>query len=266
MNLHIDPSIEEGLIRIGLFVTLGLLIRRLSLKFPMQAYDNSAVKGFDGLFIMVALLVAIAVEELISPSLLLVLQNGAAWPDQAVTWVSQSATWVQVVVYLFLTDLFGYGIHRLMHTPWLWRIHAFHHSVESLNWVSGIRGSPWHMVLILLPGALVSAVFLLPHNPTAFMVVMVIDVASQHLNHSNLRLPMARQLEWLLVTPQMHFIHHSKEERLGKCNYGFYFSYWDRLFGTYVHAEEVADKGPLGLKEDYSKSSMFWGIQLHKRR
>lgn len=266
MNLILDHTIQEGLMRLATFVALGLLIRYLSLKYPMQAYDNPAIDRFDLKFIVVALIVAIAVEEVINPFLLQVIQDCSSWPQQAVAWVDQSGTGMQILAYLLLTDFLGYVVHRSMHTPWLWRVHAFHHSVRSLNWISGIRGSPWHIVLILLPGALISSLLLLPNNPTAFVAIMLIDVASQHLNHSNLRLPFAKQLEWFLVTPRMHFIHHSIDEQHGKCNYGFYFSFWDRVFGTYVDAATVANKGQLGLAQDYSTASMLWGIQLRKRR
>jgi sterol desaturase/sphingolipid hydroxylase (fatty acid hydroxylase superfamily) len=260
-----DNTIQEGLIRLGAFVILGLLIRHLSLKFPMQAYDNQKIDRFDIVFTLLALVVAVGVEEWINPLLLQALKNSTSWLQQAVDWVNQSGTGMQILVYLVLTDFLGYGVHRLMHTPWIWRVHAFHHSVRSLNWVSGIRGSPWHIILILLPGTLIASVLLLPQNPMAFMTILLIDIASQHLNHSNLRLPFASKLEWILVTPQMHFLHHSEDPRYGQCNYGFYFSFWDRVFGTYVDAQTVNTKGPLGLAENYSTSSMLWGVRLKKR-
>ena len=265
MNLILDHTVQEGLMRLAAFVLLGMLIRFLSLKFPMQGYDNAKIEPFDLKFTLVALSVAIAVEELINPFLLEALLHCSTWPQQAVAWVDQGGTGLQILVYLALTDLLGYAVHRLMHTPWIWRIHAFHHSVRSLNWISGVRGSPWHIVLILLPGTLMSSLLLLPKNPTAFAVIMLIDIASQHLNHSNVRLPFASKLEWILVTPQMHFIHHNIDERYGKCNFGFYFSFWDRVFGTYVNAQNVSTKGQLGLAEDYSTSSLLWGIHLKKR-
>lgn len=265
MNLMFDQTLQDGLLRLGVFVLVGLLIRFLSLKFPMESYENAKVSAFDYQFILVALVLAVVVEEMLSPVLLNGLQHLSSWTQYSIDWVNQTGTLCQILVYLVLTDFLGYGVHRFMHTPWIWRIHAFHHSVRSLNWISGIRGSPWHIALILLPGTLLSSLFLLPHNPTAFLIIIVIDVASQHLNHSNLRLPFANQLEWVLVTPRMHFLHHSLDAQYGQCNYGFYFSIWDRVFGTYVNAQTVDFKGPLGLTDDYSHSSMFWGLQLRKR-
>ena len=266
MNLILDTTIQDGLFRLGIFVLLGFLIRFLSLKFPMEAYENKKITAFDCQFTFVALTMAVFVEEIINPLLLRGLEHMPSIPYHVMNWVCQSGTLVQVCVYLALTDFLGYWVHRFMHSEWIWRIHAFHHSVRSLNWISGIRGSPWHIALILLPGTLLSSVLLLPNNPTAFFIIIVIDVASQHLNHSNLRLPFVNQLEWVVVTPQMHFLHHSIHEQYGKCNYGFYFSIWDRVFGTYVNAQTVASKGQLGLAEDFSHSSMFWGIKLDQRR
>lgn len=265
MNLNIDSVTTEGLFRLLAFVLIGIAVRTASLRYPMPAYANQKIERFDLSFVWVALGVATAVEMWINPVLLQGLNGLSLSPHFLWDRLSTSPTLVQIIVYLVLTDFLGYAVHRFMHSPWAWRIHAFHHSVRSLNWISGIRGSPLHIVLILLPGTLISSLLLLPQNPTAFWVVVVFDVTSQHLNHSNVRLPFAKQLEWLLVTPQMHFLHHHIDERYGKCNYGFYFSIWDRVFGTYVDASTVANKGQLGLATDYTTLSMLCGVGLRKR-
>ena len=265
MDVILDSNLQDGLFRLAAFVLLGGMIRFISLKYPMPSYANQNIARFDVLFIAVALAVALAVEELIQPFLLQLFHALFQLPHSFLQTLIDGGTALQVLAYLVLTDFLGYVVHRFMHTPWAWRIHAFHHSVQSLNWISGIRGSPLHIVLILLPGTLISSLLLLPQNPTAFVIVVLIDVVSQHLNHSNVKLPYARQLEWLIVTPQMHFLHHHIDEQYGKCNYGFYFSIWDRVFGTYVNAQTVQNKGILGLSTDYSTTSMLLGVNLKKR-
>jgi len=255
----------QTLVRVISFVVLGMFFKWLSDRFPMPAYVNRPLTMADLAYILAALVTAAMVESLLNPWLLQALYQMAGLERALLAWTSQASTLELIFVYLVFTDFAGYLVHRFMHLPWVWRIHAFHHASHSLNWVTGARGSPLHVVLIQLPGTLIASLLLLPHNITAFTVVMLIEIGSQHLNHSNLRLPFARQFEWVLVTPQMHFLHHDEWADHGKCNYGFYFSFWDRVFGTYVDASTMANKGKLGLKENYEESAMFWGYQLKER-
>jgi sterol desaturase/sphingolipid hydroxylase (fatty acid hydroxylase superfamily) len=87
-------------------------------------------------------------------------------------------------------------------------------------------------------------------------------VGSQHLTHTNLRLPFEKQLEWFLVTPRMHFIHHNHQKQYGDSNFGSYFSVWDHLFGTYTDPSTVPDKDRLGLDADYTMGSLILGLRL----
>ena len=246
------------------FVILGIFLRAWSLRQPMPSYPSNAITSFDFLFASLAFVVAGAVQVFLVPWCL---ENLRHWTVMSAWWQRTLAEWgtiSRVIVYLLVTDLLGYWVHRFMHSRWAWRIHAFHHAIPALHWVSGIRGSPWHIVLILLPGAVVSGLLFIPENPWAFGVVMVWDVASQHLNHSNLRLPFVDKLEWVIVTPRMHFLHHSQDPRLGACNFGFYFSWCDRIFNTYVDAGKVTDPSALtlGLSTEYTTSSLWWGAHL----
>jgi sterol desaturase/sphingolipid hydroxylase (fatty acid hydroxylase superfamily) len=232
---------------------------------PMKEYLNLRIKLSDYLFIFTALIIASLYELLVSPVIRYFLDDSIELQSLLKHAVNQWGLWFQIPAYFIVTDFLGYWFHRLMHSRAFWRVHAFHHSIQSLNWIAGVRGSPVHILLVILPSMLASSIFLLSDQTLAFYVVVFIDICSQHLTHSNVYLPYARHLEFFLVTPRMHFIHHHIDERYGGSNFGFYFSIWDHLFGTYVDAGCVKEKGRLGLSTEYSISSMFWGWALKEK-
>ncbi|MBS0367995.1 MAG: sterol desaturase family protein [Proteobacteria bacterium] len=252
----------EELLRLLAFIVLGIIVWALARRFPMDEYGPQPVEPFDRWFLAVALALGGAVDVIFGPALNAVANGLYAWAAPARQAVAGWSVTTQVLVYLITTDFLGYWAHRLMHSSAVWRIHAMHHSARSLNWFSGMRGTPMDMVFILAPGALMAPLFLLTESHTAFFILLFIQMASEHLTHSNLRLPFVRQLEWFLVTPRMHFIHHHRDMAYGNSNYGFYFSIWDHLFGTYIDSDDVPDKGPLGLMEDYTMKSLFLGVRL----
>ena len=255
----------DSLIRVYIFIGLGLTFWMLSKYCPMKEYLNLRIKLSDYLFIFTALIIASLYELLVSPVIRYFLDDSMELQSLLKHAVNQWGLWFQIPAYFIVTDFLGYWFHRLMHSRAFWRVHAFHHSIQSLNWIAGVRGSPVHILLVILPSMLASSIFLLSDQTLAFYVVVFIDICSQHLTHSNVYLPYARHLEYFLVTPRMHFIHHHIDERYGGSNFGFYFSIWDHLFGTYVDAGCVKEKGRLGLSTEYSTSSMFWGWALKEK-
>lgn len=255
---------ELGL-RLLAFIAVGLLAWWLARKWPMADYGPQQVHPFDRWYLLIALLLAAAVDEGLGPILAATAHHIDLWTGSAMQQVAGWSVPAQVAAYLVATDFLGYWAHRWMHGRALWRVHAMHHSSRTLNWFSGMRGSPLHMVLVLAPGAMMASVFLLNQSPTAFWGLLMVEMASQHFTHSNIRVPFAKQLEWVLVTPRMHFVHHHREARYGNSNYGFYFSVWDHLFGTYLDADAVPRLGDLGLMEDYTMGSLFWGLKLQER-
>jgi len=253
---------EDALIRLCIFILLGLTFWLISQYFPMKEYSNLEITYLDYSFIFSALIFSGLFELFLTPVIKYVFISFTDFHLALHRAVDHWGWWFQIPAYLIVTDFLGYCFHRLMHTKTFWRVHAFHHSIQSLNWVAGVRGSPVHILMVILPGMLTSSIFLLTDQPWVFYTVVVIDICSQHLTHSNVYLPYANKLEAFLVTPRMHFVHHHIDERYGSSNFGFYFSIWDHLFGTYVNAQNVAVKGQLGLTNKYSTTSLFWGVNL----
>lgn len=131
-------------------------------------------------------------------------------------------------------DLTVYAQHVVMHAvPWLWRLHRVHHADPDVDVTTGVRFHPVELVLSL---GLKAAVAVLLGVPAGAVVLFEILLnASSMFNHANLRLPAAvdRLVRLLVVTPDMHRIHHSVNRREADSNFGFNVPWWDRLFGTY---------------------------------
>lgn len=147
----------------------------------------------------------------------------AAWPG-----------WVEGVVTFVLLDLAIYGQHRLFHAvPVLWRLHRVHHADVDFDVTTGIR---FHPVEILLSMAIkLGIVALLGPPALAVLLFEVVLNASSLFNHANLRLPSRLDaiLRRVIVTPDMHRIHHSVLRAETDSNFGFTLPWWDWLFHSY---------------------------------
>lgn len=131
-------------------------------------------------------------------------------------------------------DLVIYGQHRLFHAvPLLWRLHRVHHADVDIDVTTGVRFHPFEILLSL--AIKLAAVTALGVAPFAVLVFEVLLNATSMFNHGNVTLPSRLEgaLRWIVVTPQMHEIHHSVERRETDSNFGFNLPWWDRLFGTY---------------------------------
>lgn len=253
---------HETLTRLTVFVVLGLVFWGLSLRYPMQGFGLQKMRLFDVFFIFIALLLAGLAEEVLMPVVVVGVDAiHQLWQHLPMHDLSISAP-VKLLLYLVCVDFCSYWLHRLMHSQTFWNCHAFHHSPKAINWLSGARGSPLHMAFIVLPGLIFSTLFFIHDGVTIFYIIVMIEVASQHLTHSNLRLPFEKQLEWFLVTPRMHFIHHNHNKQYGDTNFGSYFSIWDHFFGTYTDPSTVPNKDCLGLDVEYTMGSLILGIRL----
>ena len=138
-------------------------------------------------------------------------------------------------VWLLLADLCNYAQHRLFHgVAWLWRLHLVHHSDRDIDFTNQFRFHPLEGVVSRLGGIL--AILLLAPPPMAVAAYEVLAIAAGLLGHANLRLPagLERQMRRLLVTPDLHQIHHSRGQSEQGQNLGTLFVCWDRLFGTYL--------------------------------
>jgi sterol desaturase/sphingolipid hydroxylase (fatty acid hydroxylase superfamily) len=142
--------------------------------------------------------------------------------------------WVSVPVTILLLDLAVYLQHVLFHrVPWLWRLHRVHHADVDVDVTTGLRFHPVEMLLSLaLKGGVVLVV---GGGAVAVLAFEILLNASSMFTHANVALPAHcdRLARRVLVTPDMHRVHHSVHRDECNSNYGFNLSCWDRLFGTY---------------------------------
>ncbi len=160
------------------------------------------------------------------------------------TWIGAPG-WVAVVATLLVLDLAIWFQHWVTHkVPILWRLHRMHHADIDIDVTTALRFHPGEIVLSMLWKMLVVAVFGAPVG--AVIAFEVILNAMAMFNHGNVALTGRRDafLRLLVVTPDMHRVHHSVIRRETDSNYGFNLSIWDRLFRTYRAAPE---KGHLGM-------------------
>ena len=159
--------------------------------------------------------------------------NSVEWP-----------TWLEIAACVVLLDLAIYGQHWLFHrVPWLWRLHLVHHVDLDFDATTGIR---FHTIETLLSFAWKAAMIALLGAPTlAVMIFEILLNATALFNHSNARVPLRldRVLRLIVVTPDMHRVHHSIENHETNSNYGFCLSWWDVLFGTYDAQPDAGHDG-----------------------
>jgi sterol desaturase/sphingolipid hydroxylase (fatty acid hydroxylase superfamily) len=132
-------------------------------------------------------------------------------------------------------DLTNYASHRLFHSfALLLRVHKVHHTETDLDLTTGFRFHP--LEGILSQACQLAVIALIGVPPSAVLFVSMAVVVQDFFTHANLRFPETadRLLRWLVVTPAMHRVHHSERVEEQNGNFGTIFSFWDRLFGTYV--------------------------------
>ena len=142
--------------------------------------------------------------------------------------------WLAILVAIILFDLIIYAQHRLFHAvPMLWRLHRMHHADLEFDVTTGVRFHPVEILLSML--IKLGAVAVLGAPALGVMIFEILLNATSLFNHSNIRLPAAVDggLRRIVVTPDMHRVHHSIVARETDSNFGFNLPWWDRLFGTY---------------------------------
>jgi sterol desaturase/sphingolipid hydroxylase (fatty acid hydroxylase superfamily) len=142
--------------------------------------------------------------------------------------------WVSMLLAVAALDLAIYLQHVLFHAvPALWRLHRMHHADLEIDVTTGARFHPIEILLSM--GIKLGVVAALGAPAVAVLVFEVLLNATSMFNHSNVRMPawLDRVLRWVVVTPDMHRVHHSIVARETNSNFGFNLPWWDRLFGTY---------------------------------
>lgn len=225
-------SAHESMVRLGCFLTVltamalwERIAPRRSLALPRSTRWFSNL----GLMVLGSLAAKLLVPVAATGVALLAARQGSGLFNQVAT-----PGWVALAVSVAVLDAAIYLQHLMFHAvPVLWRLHLVHHADVDFDTTTGVRFHPIEIVLSLL---IKCAVILLLGPPvTAVILFEVLLNATALFNHGNVRLPRAldRRLRWLVVTPDMHRVHHSVHSNETNSNFGFNLPWWDRLCGTY---------------------------------
>lgn len=159
--------------------------------------------------------------------------------------------WAGLLLDLLLLDLWIYWWHRANHVlPALWRFHAVHHLDETLDTTSAFRFHAGEVALSALVRAIVIVLFDLPLASVILFEALVQTSAIFH--HSDARLParLERALALVIVTPSIHWVHHHALRADTDSNYGTFFSFWDRLFGSRSRTRRTPAM-PIGVEHQH---------------
>jgi sterol desaturase/sphingolipid hydroxylase (fatty acid hydroxylase superfamily) len=178
--------------------------------------------------------------------------------DGVQDWVRALPFPAAVLVLMLVADLVQYAVHRAYHeVPWLWRFHAVHHSVETMDWLAGSR---LHLFEVIVTRALVLApIYVLGFGKEVIDAYIVIAGFQAVFNHANVDVRLG-PLRWLIVTPNFHHWHHAQDREAVDRNYAAHFAFIDHLFGTAVRTDRAwpARYGVIGGDVPAGIWRQFW--------
>ncbi|KJS29773.1 MAG: fatty acid hydroxylase [Desulfatitalea sp. BRH_c12] len=223
---------DERTIRLGAFLAVFIVLAVVEVFAPKRALLTSKPRRWFANLTIVAL-------NPVSVFLLFpILPVGLALFASEHNWglLNQVALpeWLTVIAAVVVLDLVVYTQHVLFHAiPTLWRLHMMHHADMDIDMTTGLRFHPIEITVSMV--FKLSTIAALGAPAVAVLIFEVALNATSMFNHGNISLPQGidRILRLIVVTPDMHRVHHSVIIRETNSNYGFNLPWWDRLFGTY---------------------------------
>lgn len=263
-----DQAMSELTLRLGAFVLVLLAMALLELAAPRRRLvqsklsrwvTNLGMAGLNSLVLKAMAALAVPLSAM-----------AAAIYAQAQGWGLLNSiglpTWLEISAAIVVLDGAIYLQHVASHKiPMLWRLHRVHHADRDFDVTTGIRFHPVEIALSMLYKIVL--VVLIGPAPVAVLLFEVILNSCALFNHANLALPrwLDAPLRLILVTPDMHRVHHSVLRREHDTNYGFNLSIWDRLFGTYTSQPEGGHTAmTIGLNEFQTDAPgrLSWSLML----
>lgn len=259
---------SESIVRFASFAIVLVVMAALEVAWPMRPRHLTRSRRWPTNLVMTSL--GMALVRLLSIIAAPLAATGAAiYAEQqglGALNLLDAPQWLELLVSIVALDGFIYLQHVASHkVPVLWRLHRVHHADRDFDVTTGVRFHPVEIGLSMLyKSALVVALGI---SPLAVLLFEVILNGTAMFNHANVRLPgwLDRLVRLMLVTPDMHRVHHSILRREHDTNYGFALSLWDRLFGTYTDQPESGHEGmTIGLSEYQSEQPgrLGWSLLL----
>ena len=242
MDANSDLFIRAG-VAVGIFLALALWEvlaprRTLSVGRARRWPSNLGILVLDALLVRLLIPVAAVGMAVIAAQRGWGLLNITPWP-----------AWLEAIAGFLALDLAIYGQHVAFHkVPVLWRLHRMHHADLDIDVSTGLRFHPIEIILSML--IKIGVVILIGVPALAVIIFEVVLNATSMFNHSNAAMPLwlDRIVRLIIVTPDMHRVHHSVLRHETDSNFGFNLPCWDRLFGTYRAQPEAGhDRLTAGL-------------------
>ena len=257
-------DIGEAAIRLGFFLGVFVVVAlwelarpRRGLAYPrwLRWYANLGLAALNTA--LVWLLVPLV------PVALAVIAESRGW---GLLNLVELPFWLEVALAVVVLDFAIYLQHVVFHAvPALWRLHRMHHADLDFDVTTGAR---FHPVEILVSVAIkLAAVALIGAPAAAVLIFEILLNTTSMFNHGNLRMPawLDRMLRWIVVTPDMHRVHHSDIPAETDSNFGFNLPWWDRLFGTYRAQPRLGHEGmTIGLSVFRQREDLHLHRMLHQ--
>ncbi len=259
-----DSNTLRFAIFIGVLLTMGFLElfipkRELTVSKTRRWITNIFIAGFGSAVVRLMGFIALPIVAL----------SAAFWAEKMNWGLLQHLDlgfWVEFFLALIILDFAIYLQHVASHKiPILWRLHRVHHSDRDIDVTTAVRFHPIEIGLSMLFKVIV--IFLLGPAVLAVFWFEVLLNACAMFNHANIQLPgwLDRILRCIIVTPDMHRVHHSVRENETNSNYGFNLSVWDMVFKTYNAQPKDGHKSmTIGLKDYQSlnPTKLLWSLIL----
>ncbi len=249
MNFEQFIQANEPAIRLGFFLGTFVVIGLWEVLAPRRALTVSkALRWTSNLGLVVLNTVLL---RLLFPIVGVGLAVFSAENDWGVLNHFDVPFWVAVPLAVIIMDFVIWLQHVMVHAvPALWRLHRVHHADLDYDVTTGARFHPLEIMLSML--IKFATIIVLGPPVIAVVIFEVMLNATAMFNHGNIRLPSAldRVLRWMLVTPDMHRVHHSVEDDETNSNFGFSLTWWDYLFGTYREQPRAGHEGmTIGIRD-----------------
>ncbi|MDD5169043.1 MAG: sterol desaturase family protein [Syntrophales bacterium] len=239
----------EQTIRLAFFLGVLTIVAVWELIAPRRTLtDNKGQRWFANLSLVVIDTTVVRFLLPVLPVSLALLSQERGW---GILNIVHLPNWIKIVSAVVALDFVIYLQHVLFHfLPILWRLHRMHHTDLDIDVTTGNRFHPLEIVISV--GIKLAAVALIGAPVMAVVTFEIVLNATSQFNHGNILIPESvdRWLRLVVVTPDMHRVHHSVIPRETNSNFGFNLPWWDRLCGTYrPQPEQGHTEMSIGLKE-----------------
>ena len=219
--------------RLIVFASVFIIMMFLELIIPHREGKHSRRKRWPGnILILISGNISLRLIPFLLPYSIALWAESKGWMLSGVELVP---LWLKVLITILILDLWIYIQHILLHfVPVLRNLHRMHHTDTHMDLTTALRFHPLEIIFSTLYKAVIVALLGLPS--LGILIFEILLNGSAMFNHGNIEIPFKidKFLRLVIVTPDYHRIHHSRESSERNSNYGFFLSIWDKLFSTYT--------------------------------